>query len=407
MKVKATLQDKRGIYQVVLSYADANGIRKQKWISTGLPVKGNKRIALEKLEEIKNNFILNMEETTNIERNNDMANKPFEVYMKDWLDSMKGHIEEDTYDSYSTVVYKIKEYFELLHIRLKDLKPIHIHNYYVSLYNRGLSPNTVLHYHANIRKALQTAVKLDLIPSNPADRVERPKKEKFIGKFYSNKELNQLFDVIKGDPIEVIILLTSFYGLRRSEAMGLKWSSFNFEENTFSIKHKVIETIVDNQRVILLKDTVKNKSSFRTLPLVPEIKEKLLKHKEEIDKNRDIYKKYYNTKYLDYLAVKPDGNIIRPDYVSKHFEDILKANGLRKIRFHDLRHSCASLLLARGVSMKEIQEWLGHSNYSTTANYYAHLENESKQKLADVLSKTLDINKNTERKAPKIDDFER
>ena len=120
MKVKATLQDKRGIYQVVLSYADANGIRKQKWISTGLPVKGNKRIALEKLEEIKNNFILNMEETTNIERNNDMANKPFEIYMKDWLDSMKGHIEEDTYDSYSTVVYKIKEYFEPLHIRLKD-----------------------------------------------------------------------------------------------------------------------------------------------------------------------------------------------------------------------------------------------------------------------------------------------
>lgn len=202
--------------------------------------------------------------------------------------------------------------------------------------------------------------------------------------YVSDTELNQLFEAIKGDVLEVIILLTSFYGLRRSEVIGLKWSAFNFEENTFSIKHKVIETVVDNERKILLKGTVKNNSSFRTLPLVPEIKEVLLKHKENVDKNRKICKNNYNTKYLDYIAVNAIGKIIRPDYVTKHFGDILKSNDLRKIRFHDLRHSCASLLLARVVSMKEIQEWLGHSNYGTTANLYAHLEKDSKKKLANV-----------------------
>lgn len=214
--------------------------------------------------------------------------------------------------------------------------------------------------------------------------------------YVSDTELNQLFEAIKGDVLEVIILLTSFYGLRRSEVIGLKWSAFNFEENTFSIKHKVIETVVDNERKIFLKGTVKNNSSFRTLPLVPEIKEVLLKHKENVDKNRKICKNNYNTKYLDYIAVNAIGKIIRPDYVTKHFGDILKSNDLRKIRFHDLRHSCASLLLARGVSMKEIQEWLGHSNYGTTANLYAHLEKDSKKKLANVLSNTLEIDKKKE-----------
>ena len=396
MRVTASLQEKNGMYHAVLNYKDENNKRKQKWVSTGLQVKGNKRLAQEKLEEIKNNFILNLKATADIETDNDLSNKLFEIYMRDWLESMKGNIEEDTYDSYNTVVKKIKEYFEPLKIKLKDLKPIHIQNYYTSLFERGLSPNTVLHYHANIRKALQTAVRLELIPNNPADKVEKPKKEKFIGKFYSNAELNQLFEAIKGDVSEVIILLTSFYGLRRSEVVGLKWSAFNFEENTFSIKHKVIETVVDNERTILLKDTVKNNSSFRTLPLVPEIKEVLLKHKENVDKNRKICKNSYNTKYLDYIAVNAIGKIIRPDYVTKHFGDILKSNDLRKIRFHDLRHSCASLLLARGVSMKEIQEWLGHSNYGTTANLYAHLEKDSKKKLANVLSNTLEIDKKKE-----------
>ncbi len=89
--------------------------------------------------------------------------------------------------------------------------------------------------------------------------------------------------------------------------------------------------------------------------------------------------------------MNPVGKLIRPDYVSEHFGILLKNFNLRKIRFHDLRHSCASLLLARGVPMKAIQEWLGHSNFSTTANIYAHLDSNSKmmsaQAMADIINK--------------------
>lgn len=142
--------------------------------------------------------------------------------MKDWLESYKYNLEENTYDSYFTVVTKISKYFAGKNITLENLKPIDIQDFYNSLYKKGLSTNTVLHYHANIRKALSMAVKLDIISSNPADKIERPKKAQFIGDFYTLDELHLLFEKTKDDPLELVILITSFYGLRRSEVLGLK-----------------------------------------------------------------------------------------------------------------------------------------------------------------------------------------
>ena len=198
MNVTASLQEKRGIYQVVLSYKDNFNKRKQKWISTGLSIKGNnKRLANKKLEEIKQNYdkyiplIVTKSET---------KDKLFETYMKDWLESYKHNLEENTYDSYFTVVTKISEYFLGKNITLEKLKPIDIQEFYNSLYKKGLSTNTVLHYHANIRKALSMAVKLDIISSNPADKIERPKKAQFIGDFYTLDELHLLFEKAKEDP---------------------------------------------------------------------------------------------------------------------------------------------------------------------------------------------------------------
>ena len=274
---------------------------------------------------------------------------------------------------------------------LNDLKPVEIQKFYTFLYSKELTGNTVLHYHNVIRKALQTALKLDLILSNPADRVERPKKEQFIGSFYSQSELNTLFTLIKDDPLKIVIYLASFYGLRRSEVLGLKWEAFNFEDKTITIKHKAIETRKDNKRVILLKDKTKNQSSYRTLPLVDDIIVLLQEHQKQIDKNKKLCRNSYNKKYLDYICVDSMGKLFRPEYVTDHFTLIMNRNKdvLRKIRFHDLRHSCASLLLAKGIPMKEIQDWLGHSTYSTTANIYAHLEKDTKNKSANVLSNVL------------------
>ena len=282
-------------------------------------------------------------------------------------------------------------YFEDKKILLNDLKPVEIQKFYTFLYSKELTGNTVLHYHNVIRKALQTALKLDLILSNPADRVERPKKEQFIGSFYSQTELNTLFTLIKDDPLKLVIYLASFYGLRRSEVLGLKWEAFNFEDKTITIKHKAIETRKDNKRVILLKDKTKNQSSYRTLPLVDDIIVLLKEHQKQIDENKKLCGNSYNKKYLDYICVDSLGKLFRSEYVTDHFTLIMNKNKdtLRKIRFHDLRHSCASLLLAKGIPMKEIQDWLGHSTYSTTANIYAHLEKDTKNKSANVLSNVL------------------
>ncbi len=390
MNITANLFIKRGLYYVILNYRDNNNKRKQKWIPTGIPEKGNnKRIANQKLDEIKRNYqkYLPMESTFELEE----TDKYFEVYLNEWLESHKNKIEENTYDSYKTVVKKSTEFFNGQNIKLKDLKPIHIQKFYDSLFAKGLKSNTVLHYHANIRKALDVAMKLDIIPSNPADKIERPKKNQFIGDFYSIAELETLYKISKNDPLYIVILLASFYGLRRSEVLGLKWPAFDFTNNTITIKHKVIETIVDNKRTLLLKDKTKNLSSYRSLPLMPEIKEALLEHKKKIETNKKLCRNSYNKEYKDYICVDAVGKIFRPEYITDHFSLVLKKNNLRHIRFHDLRHSCASLLLAKKVPMKAIQEWLGHSTYSTTANLYTHLESNTKNISANILSEAINL----------------
>lgn len=279
MNITASLQTKNNIYQVVLNYKDINGKRKQKWVSTGLTEKGNnKRLANQKMQEILTNF----KEDLNCP-NSKTDDKLFTTYLKEWLLSIKNTIEENTYDSYKVIVNKICDYFEDRNILLNDLKPVEIQKFYTFLYSKELTGNTVLHYHNLIRKALQTTLRLDLILSNPADRVESPKKEQFIGSFYSQTELNTLFSLIKDDPLKIVIYLASFYGLRRNEVLGLKWDAFDFENKTITIKHKAIQGKKDNKTVVILKDKTKNQSSYRTLPLVHEIIVLLKEHTKQID----------------------------------------------------------------------------------------------------------------------------
>ena len=119
--------------------------------------------------------------------------------------------------------------------------------------------------------------------------------------------------------------------------------------------------------------------------LVPAFKEKLLKLKEQQEEYRRVCGRCYNKKYLEYICVDEMGTLISPHYLTSSFPKLLEKNNLRHIRFHDLRHSCAPLLLANGVPLKQIQEWLGHSDFSTTANIYAHLDYSSKLTSADAM----------------------
>ena len=232
-------------------------------------------------------------------------------------------------------------------------------------------------------------MKHDLIVANPMNKVERPKGQKYTGSFYTVSELEELFEAAKGDPCEFPILMAAFYGLRRSEIMGLRWQAIDFENNLITVDHTVVQCICDGVAMTVEKDRTKNKSSCRSMPLVPQYRELLLRMKERQDNCRSLCGNCYTES--DYIFVNDLGVPYKPNYVTQHFKLILQKNALRDIRFHDLRHTCASLLLKNGVPMKDIQEWLGHSDFNTTANIYAHLDTTSKSASATRMSSVVSI----------------
>lgn len=390
----SSLVVRNGIYQAVLEYYDENGKRQQPWRSTGLKERGNKKQAMAKAEEIRANLEkeLNLKALDKPKSNNNPTDILFIEYLLYWLEITRHNVEASTFTSYRQMINNhIKRYFTENPIKLVELSAIHIQTFYNELMIKyNLSANTVIHHHAIIRKCLDYAFKMDIIPNNPADRIQRPKMEQFIGSFYTENELNTLFEKSKGDPLELVVLVTAFYGLRRSEVLGLQWDAFDFENKTITIKHTVTITNTDgNNRKIECKDRTKNKSSYRTLPLFDNISNKLLDFKEKQEAFKKAFGNSYDKKYLNYVFVNPQGKLLRPDYVTEHFSILLSKIGLKHIRFHDLRHSCASLLLAKDINMKAIQEWLGHSCFSTTANLYAHLDSKSKKESANALFNAL------------------
>ncbi len=382
--VAGHLQEKKGNYYMVLCWADVNGKRKTKWISTGLPTKGNKKKAEKLLMETRKSFV--PDDVVPIKQ--EML---FADFMEQWLEIIKSSIQTVTYSSYSNMIRSvIAPYFRERGITLVGLTATDIQSFYTSELKR-VKASSVIHYHANIHKALKYAVKVDLIPTNPADKIERPKKERFVGSFYDADEMNRLFEVASGTRLELPVMLGAFYGLRRSEVLGLKWDAIDFVSNTLTIRHTVTSCTLDGKNVLIASDNTKTKSSMRTLPLVPAFREKLMAIKEEQELNRRLCGRSYNKEYLGYICVDEMGNLIKPGYVTTAFPIMLERNGLRKIRYHDLRHSCASLLLANGVPMKQIQEWLGHSDFSTTANIYAHLDYSSKLSSAEAMMQGLNL----------------
>lgn len=389
--VAGHLQEKNGMFYVVLNYRDENGKRKTPWISTNLPVKGNKKRAENFMMDVRRNFVppnvQRIEEREAMQKGDIL----FTDFLLKWLRVAKSTVKLTTYASYEMMATRIIiPYFETLNIKLKELTTEDIQEFYSAQLER-VSANTVIHYHAVIHRALKYAVKIKTIQSNSAVNVERPRKEKFIGSFYDKKEINTLFDIIQGHPLEVAIKLAAFYGLRREEIIGLKWTAIDFENNTLTIQHTVTECNLDGKHIEVASDTAKTDSSLRTMPLVTNFREMLLAKKEKQEHYRKLCGRSYCKEYLDYIFVNEMGERWKPRYLSDGFKRILEQNGLRRIRFHDLRHTCASLLLANNVPMKKIQEWLGHSDFSTTANIYAHLDFQSKISSAEAMLTGLDM----------------
>lgn len=206
-----------------------------------------------------------------------------------------------------------------------------------------------------------------------------PKKQRKEPNFYTENQIKNLFEAIKDEPLYPLVYFAVLFGLRRSEVLGLKWDSVDFENNLITIKHTVVK-----YTSIVEKDSTKNASGYRSYPLFDNIKEILLELKNKENENRKLFGKEYIEN--DYIFKWDNGQPYRPDFITNKFSKLLKKNGLPHIRFHDLRHSCASLLVANGFTIKDIQEWLGHADIQTTANIYAHLDVERKKDIAASMS---------------------
>ena len=330
--VAGHLQEKKGLFYVVLNFIDAEGKRKSKWISTGLPVKGNKRKAeavllAERQKYQSGDYCLAAD-----------ANMLFADYMLYWLRQVKTSVDVTTYAGYKTNVEKrIVPFFRRRKVTLGGLRAGDIQDFYTYCsVELGISNNTIIKYHANISKALNDAVRMDKIPMTPVKHGMRPKMTEHIGKFYTLAEVEKLLACIKGDGAEFPVLMAAFYGLRREEIMGLRWQSIDFDGNTITISHTVVQVNIDGKSTVIAKDRAKSKKSYRTLPLVPQYRELLLRMREHQDACRELCGNCYFES--DYIYVNDLGQPFKPNYVTQHFKLFLRNNGLREITFHELRH---------------------------------------------------------------------
>ena len=187
-------------------------------------------------------------------------------------------------------------------------------------------------------------------------------------------EAQEMLTAIQHEEIAPIVYTTLYYGLRKSEALSLKWSAVDFQNNTISIEF----TVVKNKSIIE-KASTKTESSCRKYELIPEIKTLLQQLKIEQEKNRINNPLYCQN---DYVFKHADGTPFRPDCLTRSFQRALARAGFPNMRFHDLRHSTASILADKGWDINSIKDWLGHSDIKTTANIYTHISHQRKITMA-------------------------
>lgn len=312
----------------------------------------------------------------------------FTDYLEKWLNNIKFGLQPSTIRGYSTNIESaIIPYFKPKNILLTGLKARHIQEFYTyCIDEKKVSPNTVIRYHANIRKCLQSALKQELVTSNQADLVDKPKKKLYIANVLPISKLLILLRNIEGTHLEIPTFFSVYYGLRRGEAAGLLWSNVDFKNKKIIIGNTLIE---GENKELLNRKSLKTKSSYRTLELIPEVEKFLLEIKEKQEENKKLFKGSYNHKYSDNICVKENGDLIKLDYITKKFKEISKKFGYDDIHFHCLRHSFATNMYDEGMDMKELQVWLGHSSISTTMDIYLHFLEKKMKESAKILENAM------------------
>ena len=388
MAITGSVQQKNNRWYCVVSYRDENNKRKQKWINTGLTIKGNKRAA----EKILREKIAEMEQAENektvaklkaVENPIDgtkadaVANPGSSMtvaeWFIEWLTSIEKKVRPNTFRGYKgNMTNHIIPYFEEKKILMCDVTYKDIQAYYDYKASSKLSATSIRHHAENMSKAFEDAIMKNKITVNPTKRAKPPKVKKYKATFLNRQEVEELLQLFKDNVVELPVILCSIYGFRRSEVLGLKWENVDFVKRTIYI----VETLQQNTGGDYTDET-KTESSTRTMPITKKAYTVLYAKKQEQEQMKKLMGKHYTDS--DYVCTWKDGKVIKPNYLSSTFHDV------KKVRLHDLRHSAATNLLEMGFSIAQVAEWLGHSSPEITLRYYAHATAQSKMQIANAL----------------------
>lgn len=333
--------------------------KKYKWYTVKGTKKEAEKFLIEKLNEIEKGIFV------------DSKNMTLEEYFNYWYEQCCiTKLSPTTYESYKRNIDKyIIRY--LGNIKLANLLPLQLQSFYNTL-SETLSNTTIIYIHRIIHRALNQAMKWDLIVRNVADNVELPKKIKYQATILNSTQVAKLINVTKSTYIYIPVMIAISTGMRRGEILGLTWNNLDLKNSTLNVVQAVYPS--KNGLTVL---PPKTKTSIRKITIPPTLVKILTEYKKKSSSN--------------YVCSLEDGTLISPSSLNHKFKQILKDNNLPSIRFHDLRHSHASLLLSQGVQAKVISERLGHSNINITMDLYSHIYEATNIEVANNFDKFLKI----------------
>ena len=315
------------------------------------------------------------------------SNSTFHDFYSYWLfEIMKDEVSENTWNGYWLIArVHLLPYFS--DHTINTISKEDIMQYYDDKLESGLSKNTLRHHHANLTKAFSWALDQGLITINPAYKANRnilARGKHFVGNYLTPSELQECFQLFQGTKLELPVLLGGLLGLRRSEICGLSWDCIDFHARSIEIRQVYVDTINQaGQSKCLYKPTTKSESSHRTLPLSDFLIHKLRCWKQQQVFWQSKHADTYCQDHRGFVFLHENGDLITPHYISGTFSKILKRNHFKHIRFHDLRHSCATIMMEDlHCDLPDIQSWLGHSDLSTTA-IYLHTRMDVMRKMAN------------------------
>jgi integrase len=306
-------------------------------------------------------------------------------YLQRWLeDSKKGSVKRVTYEGYAR---QVRNHLlpTLGRIKLRALTPAHLRGLYREKTETGLSARTVGYIHTTIHNALEQAVKDGLVPRNVADIVKPPQLCREEIQPLTPAQTKTLLEAVGGDRFEALYVLAVTAGPRQGELLGLKWEDIALDRSLLQVR-RTLSSTKGGEPIFSNPKTAKGRRSVKLTARAVEV---LRRHRErQLEEREEVAGLWQNHDLV--FPTRVGTPMSRHNLVARSFKPILKRAGLPEIRFHDLRHTCATLMLAVGANPKVAQETLGHANVTITLDTYSHLlptmQDEVAEKVNELLS---------------------